>query len=361
MPTRATADFNGSDAEERTGSPSRFVLGASATFLALLFFAEIGSRLAVKSGFLYRKVDLSGALSSLPELRDRIAWAASRPLPVLLLGDSVLGASALVEHRVKNGRRQTIPVFLEEIAGRQGWNVASLGADGLLIPDLEAICAEIPRAPPQRIVVLLNFRMFASEFEKPAAALSRDFLHSGVTRALVWPRSPADDVSLDERVSTWAVEHSFLLRTTRLLKPLWYFPTRRDFYRRLIERVPGRNEDLDIREAALRLKVAPYYRERWKTSSLSFRVLGALLKEMSNFERVVVVLTPQNPDFIEDHETFKWNRRVLRDFIQSRRAGSVAYRDFADRFPADQFLDHCHLTPEGNRDYARALSSLVRS
>lgn len=315
----------------------------------------------MKSGFLYRKVDFSGILSSQPELRDRIAWASSRPLPVLLLGDSILGASALVEHGVKNGRRQTIPVFFREVAESRGFSVASLGADGLLIPDLEAIVAEIPRAPSQRVVVLLNFRMFATEFENPAAAVSRDFLHSGVANAFAGPRLPGEDASLDERVSDWAVEHSFLLRTTRLLKPLWYFPTRRDLYRRLVERVPGGNPDPDIREAALRLKVAPYYREEWKTSSLSFRVLGAMLKEMRSLERVVVILSPQNPDFIEDGGKFQWNRRVLQDFIQSRLTGPVAYRDFADRFPPDRFLDHCHLTPEGNRDYAKALADLIQS
>ena len=67
------------------------------------------------------------------------------------------------------------------------------------------------------------------------------------------------------------------------------------------------------------------------------------------------MLTPQNPEFVGDADTFAWNRRVLGDFVASRGGASVTYRDLADRFPSERFLDHCHLTPEGNREYAELL------
>jgi hypothetical protein len=327
----------------------------------LLLCSELASRYALKSGFLYRAFDLSGIVSSLPELRDRIRWASSRPHPVIVLGDSVLGASALFEHGEKKARRQTVPVFLKQFGSSDGWSVESLGADGFLLPDLEVISRELRRAPPERILVILNVRMFASEFEDPAHAFSRDFLASDVRDAS--PRAPQKTElnSLDARVSAWFSEKSSLLLTAHLLQPLWYFPTRRDFCRRLVEKVAGGEQDSEIREAALRLKVAPYYGERWNESAPAFRSLAELLAGLKGSQRVVVVLTPQNSAFVKDAETFHRNRGVLRSFVTTRGTGRFEYRDFSDRYSPDQFLDHCHLTAAGNRDYARALAALILS
>ncbi len=106
--------------------------------------------------WLYRRLDFSGSLTSLPELQERIAWNARRPRPVFLLGDSVLGATALWEHRLEHPRRLTIPARLAPPAAAAGWSVQSLGADGLLLPDLEAIDRAIgggacaPADRPQR-------------------------------------------------------------------------------------------------------------------------------------------------------------------------------------------------------------------
>lgn len=350
-------DSDGADGiHGASGGPgARFLAGAAATFFFLLFGAEIGARYAAGAGVLYRKLDFSGTLSSLPELRDRIAWGASRPRPVFVLGDSVLGASALLEHRITHPRRQTVPAFLAQKAAPAGWSVESLGADGLLIPDLEAISREVCRAPPSRLVLVLNVRMFAREFGDPAKAISREFLLPALAGSLPDPRMAELAEPLDEGLSAASAEYSFLLRTARQLQPLWYYPTRRDFFRRLLEPARGTAGSADVEEAALRLKVEPYYRDRWDQSALAFRALGALLDGVRGRERTVVVLTPQNPDFTGDSETFAWNRRVLKDFIVSRADPSLEYWDFADRFPAERFLDHCHLTARGNNEYAEAL------
>lgn len=334
--------------------------GAAATFFALLLASEIAARYAAGSGLLYRRLDFSGTLTSLPELRDRIAWNAARPRPVFLLGDSVLGATALWEHRIAGARRETVSARLAEDARASGQSVASLGADGLLIPDLEAIGREVGRAAPSRLLVVLNVRMFASEFGDPAKAISRDFLVPALAGALpdASLRKPAD--ALGERLSAASAERLFLMRETRQLQPLWYFPTRRDAFRRLLE--PSRGaESTDVEEAALHLKVDPYYRQRWDPSSLAFRALGALLDEARGRAGTLVVLTPQNPEFVADPDVFAWNRRVLGEFVASRRDPSLLYRDLADRFPSDRFLDHCHLTPRGNREYAEALLESLRS
>ena len=348
---------------EREGLGPRFLAGAAATFLVLLAASEVGSRWALRSGLLYRRFDFSGTLTSLAELRDRIAWDREQPRPIFLLGDSVLGASAMVEHRIAGARRMTVPAALGDEARPRGWSVASLAADGLLVPDLDAIAAELDRAAaasgPGRVVVVLNFRMFASEFEAPGRAISRDFLLPALAGELPDPRMAVGANGLDERLSEASVRASYLLRTTRLLQPLWYYPSRRDVFRRWLESGET-SEGAEVREAALRLKVAPFYRDRWNPAGLEFRALGQLLAKLQQ-RGTLIVLSPQNPEFVEDAGVFAANRATLRGFVEAKAAPGIAYADLSDRFPAGAFLDHCHLTPDANRQYARSLLERIAS
>jgi hypothetical protein len=357
----------------RDGGARISVAGAVATFFILLLVAEGSARWAAGSGWIYRRLDFSGSLTSLPELEQRIAWNARRSDPIFLLGDSVLGATALWEHRFEHPRRLTIPAQLAPSAAAGGMSVQSLGADGLLLPDLEAIDRAIdavqPHAPARRLIVL-NVRMFAAEFASSGKALSREFLLPELESAGA-PPDPAlarRDDALGGSLSAGAARHSVLARTAWQLQPLWYFPTRRDAFRRLLEPAHGgaAEGDADLQEAALHLKVDPYYRDRWDPSSVAFRALGALLEAARRRGDVqtIVVLTPQNPEFVGDTATFASNRRVLSEFVarHSQPGGaSVAYRDLGEQFPSDRFLDHCHLTPDGNREYAQILLALLNS
>ena len=337
-----------------------FVWGALTGFLLLLGASEAFSRLAAGSGLLYRRFDLSGALTSLPELRDRIRWIGAHEHPVVLLGDSILGGSALSEHGVADARRKTIPAFLAALEGPNGRFVQSLGADGLLLPDLEAIGREVPRARPEDVLVLLNFRMFSREFQDGPKAASRDFLVPDLPGG--GPRRESAETARTQRLSARACEHWVLFRTAMLLRPLWYFPTQRDFFRRLEARLVQESVDRDLQEAALRLKVAPYYQDAWEQPSLAFASLDRLLAGLLRSDtRVTVVLTPQNPDFVEagSPEVVSNNRRLLRAFLQAREAPALRYLDWSDRYPAGDFLDHCHLGVAGNETYARDLARLI--
>jgi len=360
---------DGVDGNPERGGPDRsFVAGAAASFFVLILLAEGAARWAAGSGWIYRRLDFSGSLTSLPELEQRIAWNARRAYPIFLLGDSVLGPTALWEHRVDHPRRLTIPAQLAPAAAAGGMSVQSLGADGLLLPDLEAIdrTIEAGRAQtPARRVIVLNVRMFAAEFAAPAKALSRDFLRPELEGAVPDAALGRPEDALGDRLSASAARHCVLARTAWQLQPLWYFPTRRDAFRRLLEPARGAaaGEDGDLQEAALHLKVDPYYRGRWDSSSVAFRALDALLEAARSRSdtQTIVVLTPQNPEFAGDAETFDRNRRVLFDFVTARTGSSVVYRDLANAFPPEKFLDHCHLTPEGNREYAEILLALLRS
>src|SRR6185369_8140463 len=153
-----------------------FLLGAFLSFFGLLALVELFLRLSVPTGFWYRHYDFSGDMTSLAELRDRLELAAPKERRVLLLGDSVLGASALIEHRLPQARTQTLTCFLTTELNSRQQSALSLGSDGLLLPDLEGLTAEAATRPPERILLLLNVRMFARDFLQGPKALSRKFL-----------------------------------------------------------------------------------------------------------------------------------------------------------------------------------------
>jgi hypothetical protein len=320
--------------------------------------AEIFCRTATQ-GFWYRHFDFSGRLVSLPEIADRLTYYTQSPFSVCVLGDSVAGASALIEHRVPDAEAGSLTRRLQANFARRGRHLFSLSADGMLIPDIESIATAFDAAPPAGVLILLNYRMFAPELQT-AAGVSRAFLERDAGRRQVSDSS----ASLSAVVEGFAQRHSALFRSTQLLKSLWYFPTQKDFFQRQLERWMPPPRDADLVEAALKLKVASYYRDvAWRTDSAAFRSLGRLLERLDTAHIPArIVLTPQNTDFLGDlldPEMFRQNRAVLDEFVRAHAGGGTVYVDWAERYPARSFLDHCHLTGEGNDQYARDLVALL--
>jgi hypothetical protein len=338
----------------------RLAAGAALAFVTLLLFSEMVSRILVHSGFWYDRFDFSGVLSSLPELQDRIRWASQKPQLTVLLGDSVLGAGALLERGVPDARRRTVPAFLRQAARESGWNVISLGADGLLLRDLEGIVKQVRRDPPRRTIVFLNVRMFAAEYQEGAGTASRGFLAAAAAAA--WKGAP--DQPPGTGLGQSAFSYCYLFRMTQLLKTLWYFPSQHAFFQRTVARFLGEQEDRDLQDATLALKVAPYYRSLWQTSAPSFRALDEIIDSGLPKGGLTLLLSPQNPSFLGgsvDPVTLERNRATLNSFLRDRKNDSFTYLDWSDRYPPEQFLDHCHLTPSGNRQLAQDLFRALRA
>jgi len=342
---------------------------AAASFFGLLFLSEALLRLTVPTGFWYRHFDLSGDLTSLAEVRDRVRFAVPPGHRVFLLGDSVLGASALTEHRLPDPRSKTLSTLLNRRLRSNGSNGLSLGSDGLLLPDIEGLTAEFADHPPERILLLLNFRMFAKDFTQGPKALSRSFLRKNISPEFqgafaVDPPAPQESRLSDDLYEGFCARW-VLFRETQMFKTLWYYPSQKDFYQRILERAVGRSEtQSDLVEAALRLKVASYYQPySWDKLSPPFGCLGRTLERWAKSGvRVTVVLTPQNKDFLGDSldgPSFDKNRKTLADFMKSFSGPALVYQDWSTRYPPSLFLDHCHLTSEGNERYAQELSNLL--
>lgn len=346
-----------SQIDTRTASSSGAPVSRRAvvcTFAALLAFTEIACRVFAATGFLYRRFDLSGALTSLAEVDDRLRIVHSDPRAVVLLGDSVLGGTALWEHREPRAREAALASGLRRELARTGRASVSLGADGLLLPDLQALAQPIAEAHPGAVLLLVNFRMLASEFQSTERATSRDFLAPARPHGSTGSPEPV----LSRLLFTEASRHVALFRTAQLVRVLWYFPTQRDAIQRLVDPLFSPDQSDDVREAALRLKIAPIYRETWRMDAIALRAARDLVRTLSvRGIRTVVALAPQNPAVVEavgDPEAFRRNRALLRETL-----APATLHDLADRYPDDLFLDHCHLTAEGNQLLAVELARIL--
>jgi len=347
-----------------------FFLGAFLSFVLLVLGAEVLLRSTVPAGFWYRHFDFSGDMTSLAELRDRIQSIHPPERLDLLLGDSVLGASALMEHRIPEARNKTLSRLLADLLKSPNHISMSLGSDGFLLPDIEGVTAEILKHPPARILLLLNFRMFAKNFNEGPNALSRNFLLGnlplGIQKKLAPATPPTEESRLSDRLYAAMCDHWFLFREAQMAKTLWYYPSQKDFFQRRLEQIMGRNEDQEeMAEAALKLKTADYYQAYlWDKDGLPFQCLKQCLQQWNQMHiPVVVVLTPQNKKFLGkalDKPSFEKNKRALASFMKPYAVRGIRYQDWSNRYPSSFFLDHCHLNFEGNQQYAGDLAEVLK-
>ncbi len=346
-----------------------FWLGAFCALLGLLTLSEILLRLTVPTGFWYRQLDISGDMTSLPEVRDRILYSHPLERPIFLLGDSILGASALTEHRIPQARTKTLTRALTAQLSSRQQTALSLGSDGNLLTDILALNTEIQPQSNDHILLILNFRMFAQEFAEGPKGLSRYFLETNLPpdiQARLKPETPPSEESkLSDDLFNQMAEHWFLFRETQMMKTLWYYPSQKDFYQHLLENTVGRNDaQADMMEAALKQKIATYYQPYlWDKTALPLVCLHKILDSWAAQQvHVTVVLSPQNQNFLGsylDKPSFKKNRAALAKLMKSYSAKGIHYHDWADRYPSSLFLDHCHLTPEGNQRYSVELTQLL--
>ena len=126
-----------------------FLYGAITAFFGFLLLSELILRITVPDGFWYRHYDFSGEMTSLPELRDRLRYDPNA-LPgrsVYLMGDSVLGPSALMEQRIPHAREDPFQSIQDEFRSKDV-SAISLGSDGMLMPDIEGFTPEFIDNPP---------------------------------------------------------------------------------------------------------------------------------------------------------------------------------------------------------------------
>lgn len=349
----------------------RVAAAAALTFLLLLAFAELVSRGLSSTGVLYGRISLSGVLTSLPELEGRVRWGLrGQSPPVLLLGDSVLGASAMCERGQPGARRSTMPAALAGRRAPMRSRVVSLAADGLVPGDLEAISYVLEKtvsrsARPARVVLVVNVRMLASELDREGQRVSRDFLLPALPPAScaeLVPSAALEGEAVGTRLYGGAASASALFRVSQQLRTLWYYPTPADARQRLVEAVFGKPPVGDVEEAALRMRVEGFYKELWREDAPAARTLRRLIPALRHADpRLLVVFSPQNPSFMAKGgpELAAANANLLRTIVGPGASGSFV--DLSAAFGEELFLDHCHMTPEGNLRLAEEIDRRLGS
>jgi hypothetical protein len=320
-------------------NPRSHIAGFFLGLLCLYAILEIPCRIF---GFPYNLFDVSGFISSRQELKDRIDFVQkNKMLQAVILGDSVLGPSALLEHHQPHARQHSLADNLKNILNAQKNGFVNLSADGMLPVDMENI-TDIALAKGVRdSAVLLNLRMFSKEFASPEKSSFFQFS------------------DLNEKI----VRASALFRFAEQLKGEWFIPNAQSYFQRELEGVSAKEQDDDLREAVLRQRVMPYFQvASWDFSSPQWRALRNMRDKITaNNGRILFIFVPQNPDYVNDLGSFE----NIKSQIEKARSllapagqnNNVTVQSFVDRFDPESFLDHCHLTEAGNRRFAEILAA----
>jgi hypothetical protein len=278
-----------------------------------------------------------------------------------LLGDSVAGVTALVQHRVPRARDLTLTAELDRRLSPRG--VLPLSADGLLLPDVEGLIETLDEQP-RDVVLLLNFRMFARTWESEPSASSRDaFLPAALALRRTARTANRPTNHLDSTLYESAAGASSFFLVTQVLRARLFVPTRKDAIERALARLLPAAEDDDLAASVLRLKIAPIYEDRdWNASSPAFASLGRILAWRPGGGRTLVALTPQNPSETAaiPPDRLRSNRELLKRTVEGALTPNGTYLDLADALPESAFLDHCHLTGDGNARLAETLAAAFR-
>lgn len=304
-----------------------FLTLAALLLLSEAFLALTGSRLL--------RAPLGARLVSEPLLKQRLrALADPAPKTLLLLGDSVLWGSALRERGIRDWRTQT-PGSAVAQALPADWRLVELSADGLMLPDLEALLERGLALKPAAVVLELNYRMLG-----PDAPHSRPWLDPQA--------KPGFDAEEALR------RHWRLFRFGELASATLFDPSLKDVLSGVVDRIFGTEADEDGRQALLDLKLQPYYSSPAQADShpalQALRRISTRLREAQ--VPAFVFLTPQNLERVEDlldRPAYDANRKAL-----ARAAQGLRYADWSNRRPKQgAFLDHCHFDAAGNAELGR--------
>lgn len=297
---------------------------------------------------------------TLPLARQALARADEHEQSWLLLGDSVLAGDVMqeevpqwTEHRVLDYLRRE-----QDVHGEVTFEQIAL--DGMLPVDLLHILRELDQIDPSGhvgVVLELNPRFFSRHYVKQRAC-TREFLCDlgvPVGKPKRWGWIPR---AVDE-AERWLLEHLPVVRHRELF-PQWG-PTPQD------ELVAPLALDVTPKQEGLmgEVRVLEHYRNLVVDErSIQYRALGHIIRRLRELGRPALLFaTPLNDGLMQstlDGEAYGAYVARLDRYINE--VGDTSVRFLSLDHPSlldEQFIDHAHLWPEGNRWLARNLLHLL--
>ena len=341
----------------------RYLVDVALCIVAVLLAAELVATFAIR-----HVREVGGDITGVEDILLRANGPAQQGAYIALLGDSVVKDSALRRAIGRGAKHSTIAAYAAEDARRQlpTASIVDLGLDGALVNDFAGILSLLfsESAPPSAVIVQLDYRVL-SPIHDEEQNLSRQWLAPYVP--VVTPSASIGYTTpellsrpIDERV------HRALLRSRAYVM---LRSGRRSLEASILDRLDaGRQppDDTPTDLQALKLLVAPFYRT--DRSLERSRVLPDLLRAIDAAVArgipVLLCFTPANFDFLGDGANVPNYRANVGAAEAAIRAtfgatGLVRWLSLEGEVPTRMFLDHCHLTADGNRLVAaRAIDNL---
>lgn len=296
--------------------------------------------------------------------------AASRPY-VLLLGDSVMREGALHRATGRSARESTIPHFLRARLGRDvpSAGVVDLSMEGALVNDYAGLLQLVidHGVAPAAVLVQLDYRVL-SPTQDDEQNQSRSWLAPYVRS--VEPAARAEGASpellarpIDEAMHRMLLRSDafVLLRGGRQRLGAWADDRIEAALRRIgpLHAPAAAVEDTE----AVKLTVGQFYRT--DRTAAGSRMLADLLRALDGLAArkipVLVGFTPTNVDYLGDQvnvPAYRANVATVRDAVEAHFHGAALVRwvSLDGDVPAGFFVDHVHMTADGNRLVADRLA-----
>ncbi|MEM7155859.1 MAG: hypothetical protein AAF799_23615 [Myxococcota bacterium] len=297
---------------------------------------------------------------TLPQARQALARANDQDESWLLLGDSVLAGDVMQDEIPRWAEHRVLDYLRREQDVRSEVGFEQIALDGMLPVDLLHVVRELDGIDPSGhvgVVLEINPRFFSRHYVKQRAC-TRGFLCElgpalGKPKRWGWVRVAWEE---SER---WLLDHLPVVRHRELF-PKWGATPQAELVAPLQSDATPSQEGL-IGEA----RVLEHYRNLViDERSIQYRALGHLVRRLRERGRPALLFaTPLNDGMLRDTlDGEAYGAYVARLDRYLNRIGDTSVRFVSldhPSLPDDQFLDHAHLRPEGNRWLARNLLHLL--
>jgi hypothetical protein len=302
-------------------------------------------------------------LESVEEVLLKLRAAPPSQPYILVLGDSVMVEGALERARVAAPREHSIAARLGRMleAKAPGSRVVSLAMEGALANDYSAIERIIEKhyRLPAAVVMQLDYRLLSPT--NGPANLSRDWLRFYASD------DAGDGVTADSKpiakvvrpIDAFVHEQMLLDSDAYVLLRGWRRLARARIVSALVRQpeLPPTGED-----SVIRLLVTQYYRSDSRLAAgrpmaVVERVIDRLLARRIP---VLVCFTPANFEYLGDRinaPMYEFNVSEFRELLRRRYQSDARFRlaVFEGSIPARLFLDHSHLSADGNELMAQMM------
>jgi hypothetical protein len=281
---------------------------------------------------------------------------------VLVLGDSVMGSSAMENAGIPNAFSHTIPRRFEGLVKRvsDDATVTNLAMDGALAADYLGLLQLLTehQLRPAATVIQVDYRVLSPlHDEEDTGNLSRPWLRPYVApwAGSVMPR----DISAasSERPIDGFIGRTILLRSDAYLRL-------RNLHSGVLtaQSAPIAAANREQYAEILRMTVGRYYlNEKEITTSAAISTFQILMDRLRRLGiPTIVYLTPANPEFLGNQinrPVYAYNVNAFGEWFR-RRYGATSFLrlvSLENIFTSSDFLDHCHLTAEANAKAAKIM------